>query len=136
MRAYAQNTATTKWCGRCEHMLSRSEFKKRKCSPTQNEPFCIPCMREYDKLRMRRFRERVGASRGAGYTNDVLDWSKLPAAERRARERHEEKFLTNRWTDMGLMKRVEAERSAILEDSFSLQKSMLSSQEFLYDGRG
>ena len=136
MRAYAQNTATTKWCGWCEHMLPRTDFRKRQNLPTQNEPYCIPCMREYDKLRMRRFRERSGGSRGLGYTNDVLDWSKLPTAERQARERREEKWLTNHWADIGLIKRVESEREAIMEDSLSLQKSMLASQKFLYDGRG
>ena len=131
-RPYLGNNCLIKYCGKCDRTLPRSDFGTR-CNG-QSECYCGPCLREYNKLRTRRHRDRWNARSGGGYTNDVLDWSKLPTAQRKSLEKREEKRLTDLWSGLDLLKRVEAEREAILADSFSLRVAMGDAQEARYVG--
>jgi hypothetical protein len=77
MRPQEENTPLIKWCGKCERYLPRGMFRKRKRAPRQNEQFCRGCMREYNRIRMARWRAAQWNARGKGYCGDVLEWGEL-----------------------------------------------------------
>jgi hypothetical protein len=74
-RNYGRNTPTEKWCGHCKTMKPRTDFGLRTCGGTA--VYCAPCLREYDRFRMRRHREKNDVGRGKGYCGDVLSWEQL-----------------------------------------------------------